>query len=258
MLIVISPSKTQDFSNETSLNIKTQPAFLSESVQLVENLKKKSENQIAKLMKVSHSIASLNYERYKEFEIPFTIENARQAILAFKGDVYTDIEVDDYNKKELEFAQKHLRILSGLYGLLKPLDLIQPYRLEMKIKLKNRRGKDLYQFWGSKITDLINDAIKESEDQSLINLASREYFKVIKEKKLQGKVITPVFKDYKNGEYKIIALYAKRARGMMANYIIRKGITNVEDIKSFQQAGYNFDIKLSSENEWVFIRGKNE
>jgi cytoplasmic iron level regulating protein YaaA (DUF328/UPF0246 family) len=254
MLIIISPSKTQDFSTGSSIKLKTQPSFLAETGLLVKELKKKSVKQIIKLMDVSPQIASLNFERYKQFHTPFTPDNAKQALLAFKGDVYTDIEVDDYKKKELQFAQKHLRILSGLYGLLQPLDLIQPYRLEMKIKLKYKRRKNLYQFWGSRITELLNEDLKKSNDKVLINLASKEYFKVIQEKDLQAKVITPIFKDYKNGEYKIIAIFAKRARGMMTNYIIRNNIENVEEIKLFHQAGYNYDDNLSGENEWVFTR----
>ncbi|MDQ3396000.1 MAG: peroxide stress protein YaaA [Bacteroidota bacterium] len=254
MLIIISPSKTQDFSTGSSIKLKTQPSFLAETGLLVKELKKKSVKQIIKLMDVSPQIASLNFERYKQFHTPFTPDNAKQALLAFKGDVYTDIEVDDYKKEELQFAQKHLRILSGLYGLLQPLDLIQPYRLEMKIKLKYKRRKNLYQFWGSRITELLNEDLKKSNDKVLINLASKEYFKVIQEKDLQAKVITPIFKDYKNGEYKIIAIFAKRARGMMTNYIIRNNIENVEEIKLFHQAGYNYDDNLSGENEWVFNR----
>lgn len=254
MLIVISPSKSQDFATEPILDFNTQPAFLSESEILIKELKKKSKKKISTLMDVSEDIASLNYERYKNFKTPFTIKNSKQALLAFTGDVYTDIEVERYTKKEIEFAQNHLRIISGLYGLLKPFDLIQPYRLEMKIKLKNKRGDNLYDFWGSKITDFINDELKTTEYRTLINLASKEYFKAVKVGQLNGTIITPVFKDFTNGEYKIVAIYAKRARGMMTNYIIKNKLTKAEDIKAFNEAGYEFDEKQSEENEWVFIR----
>ncbi len=254
MLIIISPSKTQDFTTETSIQKNTQPALLKETELLMKALKNKSEKQIAKLMDVSEQLASLNYSRYQQFHTPFNIDNARQALLAFKGDVYTDIEVEDYTKEELDFAQQHLRILSGLYGVLQPLDLIQPYRLEMKIKLKNERGKDLYQFWGLRITKLLNEALKATEGKFIINLASKEYYKAIKESALDGEVITPVFKELKNGEYKIIAIFAKRARGMMTNFIIRNAITAVEQLKTFDQAGYQFDARLSEANTLVFTR----
>lgn len=254
MLILISPSKTQDFSNTNNLKTNTLPVLLPQSEMLMREMKKKSQKQIAKLMDVSEQIAALNHGRYQQFQTPFTPENAKQALLAFKGDVYTDIEVEDYDQKELEFAQQHLRILSGLYGLLQPLDLIQPYRLEMKIKLKNRRGKNLYQFWGSRITRLLNENLKTQKEPILINLASREYFKAIKPNELKARVITPVFKENKEGEYKIIALYAKRARGMMTNFIIRNQLNTAEEIKTFQLAGYAFDINLSTENEWIFVR----
>lgn len=254
MLAIISPAKTQDFTDQKFIDTYSDPEFLKESEKLIKELKKKSATSISKLMEVSSNIAELNYERYQNFETPFTPENAKQALLAFKGDVYTDIDVDNFTKKEFEFAQDHLRILSGLYGILKPLDLIQPYRLEMKIKLKNSRGKNLYEFWGDRITKVINTDLEKSKNPCLINLASQEYFKVIDTKKIKGEIITPTFKEHKNGEYKIIAIYAKRARGMMANFIIKNKLKNVEKLKTFGEAGYEYSERLSTEKEWVFIR----
>lgn len=254
MITIISPAKTQDFSAQDITKEFTEPSFLKESERLVKELKKKSAKKICELMDVSENIAALNYNRFQNFSTPFTPDNAKQALLSFKGDVYTDIDIDNYSTKEFDFAQNHLRILSGLYGLLKPLDLIQPYRLEMKIKLKNPRGKDLYEFWGDRITKAINEDLKKNKDAVLVNLASNEYFKAVKPKKINTDIITPIFKDNSNGQYKIIAFYAKRARGMMANFIIKNGIKNPEALKTFQEAGYEYSEPLSNEKEWVFIR----
>ena len=257
MLTILSPSKTQDFSNGKQANaqhITTQPVLLKESEILIKELKKKSINGIARLMGVSENIATLNYNRYQDFSLPFTIDNAGQALLAFKGDVYTDIATDQYTEEDFAFAQQHLCILSGLYGLLKPMDLIQPYRLEMKTPLKNRRGKDLYRFWGDRLTVQLNALIEKQNNKVLINLASGEYFKALNTKKLKADIITPVFKENKDGVYKIIAIYAKRARGMMANYIIRNRIDEPEAIKAFAEAGYAYSEPHSKGNQWVFIR----
>ncbi|WPP48541.1 peroxide stress protein YaaA [Catalinimonas niigatensis] len=257
MISILSPSKTQDFADD-SLDISkidyTEPLLLQESGVLVKELRKKSVKAIEQLMSVSENIATLNHERFQHFSTPFSPENARQALLAFKGDVYTDIDVHAYKKVDFNFAQKHLCILSGLYGLLKPLDLIQPYRLEMKTKLKNPKGKDLYQFWGGKITGQLNELLKDQKTKVLINLASNEYFKAIKPAELDAEIITPVFKEHKDGEYKTIALYAKRARGMMANFIIRNRIDSPEKLKTFAEAQYEYRETLSSEKEWVFVR----
>nr|WKN38740.1 peroxide stress protein YaaA [Tunicatimonas sp. TK19036] len=256
MLTILSPSKTQDFSNGHNHTFLThsEPALLTESKKLVKELKKKSVQDIEKLMDVSEKIATLNYERYKNFSVPFTADNARQALLAFKGDVYTDIAIDEYSDKDFAFAQDHLRILSGLYGLLRPLDLMQPYRLEMKIPLSNPRGSNLYTFWGDRITKQLNQSLAEQKTPVLVNLASNEYFKAVDTKKLKGDVITPVFKEHKNGAYKVIAIYAKRARGKMANFIIQNAIDQPEQLKTFTDGGYEFSDSLSSGNEWVFIR----
>lgn len=254
MIAIISPAKTQDFTDQKFIDEYSEPAFLKDSEKLIKELRKKSAPKISKLMDVSSNIAELNYERYRNFKTPFTPDNSKQALLAFKGDVYTDIDVENFSKKEFDFAQDHLRILSGLYGILNPLDLIQPYRLEMKIKLKNSRGKNLYEFWGNRITDKINVDLEKTKNPYLINLASNEYFKAVDTRKIKGEIITPVFKDNKNGEYKILAFYAKRARGMMANFIIKNKLQTVEKLKTFQEAGYAYSERLSTDKEWVFIR----
>ncbi|MGB3588082.1 MAG: peroxide stress protein YaaA [Tunicatimonas sp.] len=257
MLTILSPSKTQDFSDSSINGSKlpnSTPALLNESEKLMQELEKKSVNDIAELMGVSEKIATLNHERFQQFSLPFTEENARQSLLAFKGDVYTDIAVEEYTKQEFAFAQNHLRIISGLYGLLRPLDLMQPYRLEMKTSLENSRGENLYKFWGSRITEQLNNALQTQENKVLVNLASNEYFKSIDIKQLVGEIITPVFKEYKEGKYKIVAIYAKRARGKMANFIIRQAIDEPNQLKTFTDGGYEYSDSLSSEREWVFIR----
>ncbi|MGD1889124.1 MAG: peroxide stress protein YaaA [Cyclobacteriaceae bacterium] len=257
MLTILSPSKTQDFS-DNSVNVKdlptSQPVLLNESQKLVKELRKKSVTDIEQLMSVSEKIATLNHERYQHFSVPFTEDNARQALLAFKGDVYTDIAVDEYSELEFAFAQDHLRIISGLYGLLRPLDLMQPYRLEMKTPLTNSRGDNLYKFWGDRITEQLNAALQNQDTPVLVNLASNEYFKSIDTRQLTGEVVTPVFKEHKDGKYKVVAIYAKRARGKMANFIIRNAIDQPEQLKTFTDGGYEFSDSLSSEKEWVFIR----
>ncbi len=250
MITIISPAKTLDYS-DTSIDLNSKPDFEKEIQQLVGIMKKKKPSHLKSLMKVSDDLATLNVERYQQFGKDFTTDNSKQALLAFKGDVYTKIEVDEFSEDEFEFAQCHLRILSGLYGLLKPLDLIQPYRLEMGTKLSNPRGKDLYSFWGTKIAKAINEVL---DDQWLVNLASQEYFKAVNQKALKAEVITPQFKEYRNGSYKIIGIFAKQARGMMTNYIIKNKINQPEKLKFFEEGGYSYDDKLSDKNEWVFIR----
>ncbi|WP_158859601.1 peroxide stress protein YaaA [Lunatibacter salilacus] len=250
MITLISPAKTLDLS-DSIFNQHTQPDFEREISDLVKIMKKKSVRDIKELMGVSDNLAELNRKRYLNFEDEFSVENSKQALLAFKGDVYTRIEVDEFSSEDFEFAQKHLRILSGLYGLLKPLDLIQPYRLEMGIKLKNSRAKDLYGYWGSKIAKAINEA---KDDEIVVNLASQEYFKAVDQSKLKGRIIHPVFKEYKDGTYKIIGIFAKQARGMMTNEIIKSRINNPERLKTFRQEGYEYAENLSTENEWVFVR----
>ena len=250
MLIVISPAKTLDYSTP-SISDYTLPDFPSDVKSLVNVMKKKSASEISQLMHISDNLASLNEERYKTFKQTFSPENSKQALLAFKGDVYTKIDVDSYSKEDFDFAQDHLRILSGLYGLLKPLDLIQPYRLEMGTKLVTKKGSNLYDYWGSKIAKALNEV---AQGKTLINLASQEYFKAVDTKVLKSEVITIHFKEYKNGTYQIIGLFAKQARGMMTNFAIKEKITNPEQLKTFHEGGYEYAEGLSSSKEWVFVR----
>ncbi len=254
MVTIISPSKTQDFSSNGVPELHSLPALLNQSEVLVNELRKKSADDISTLMEVSGKIAELNYERFRNFSTPFTAGNAKQALYAFKGDVYTGLDTENYRQEDLEFAQEHLRILSGLYGLLRPLDLIQAYRLEMKIKLKNPRGKDLYTFWGNRLTNALNSAIAGQKTPILVNLASNEYFKAINKKELKADIVTPVFKEYKNGKYSIIAIFAKKARGLMTDFIIKNKIEQPEKLKTFSLERYEFSETHSSSNEWVFIR----
>lgn len=254
MIVIISPSKTQDFSSNGQPTKYSQPQFLEHSEKLVKELRKKKAPAIKRLMDVSDNIAELNYKRYQEFKTPFTPDDAKQALFAFKGDVYTGIDTENYQGEELDFAQNHLRILSGLYGVLRPLDLIQPYRLEMKIKLKNSRGKDLYTFWGGRLSEALNKDLDNRKKRVLINLASNEYFKALDKKKLKADIITPVFKEFKNGKYSVIAIFAKKARGMMTDFIIKNKLEEAENLKTFNQDGYEFSEQLSKEKEWVFIR----
>ncbi len=254
MLIIISPAKTLDFETAPITKVHTQPEFLKESRQLVSQLKELTPAEVSSLMKISDKLGVLNFLRFNEWKTPFTLNNAKQALLAFKGDVYTGINADSFNSRDLKFAQKHLRILSGLYGVLKPLDLIQAYRLEMGSKFKNRKGKDLYEFWESKLTDQINQDLKASKSKYLINLASNEYFKSLQADAINAEIIVPVFKDYKNGKYKIISFYAKKARGLMSAYIIKNRLKNPEDIKAFDVDGYKFCKSASNSTNWVFQR----
>ncbi|MDB2705344.1 peroxide stress protein YaaA [Pseudomonadota bacterium] len=251
MLLVISPAKTLDFETAPVTKVHSQPRFLKQSQQLIDELQHLSVQEVATLMKLSDKLAGLNVARFQTWQTPFDLENAKQAVLAFKGDVYTGLDTDSLDDSDLEFAQQHLRILSGLYGVLKPLDLMQAYRLEMGTKFANEKGKDLYQFWGDTIRESLES---ELTDGVLINLASNEYFKAAQAKKLNAKIITPVFKDLKNGQYKIISFYAKKARGLMSRYIIQQRIEDPEQIKQFDTDGYRFSSEMSSGDDWVFIR----
>jgi cytoplasmic iron level regulating protein YaaA (DUF328/UPF0246 family) len=255
MLAVISPAKTLDFDAPLPGVEPTQPLLLEEAEKLVKNLAKKSQSDIASMMHLSEKLASLNVTRYRQFTTPFTPENAKPALTVFKGDVYKSLELDQYSDEDYCFAQKHLRMLSGLYGLLRPMDLMQAYRLEMGTKLANERGEDLYDFWGEKITAQLNqDLANDNEAAVLVNLASNEYWKSVRPKSLKAEVVTPVFKEIKDGKPRVIALFAKRARGMMVNYMIRQRITEPEKLKKFTEGGYHYDGALSSSNEWVFVR----
>jgi hypothetical protein len=254
MLIVVSPAKTLDYESPLATEKFTQPDLVSYSKELIEVCRKLTPADVSSLMKVSDKIADLNVGRFQEWSETFTTDNARQAILAFKGDVYTGLEAETLSDADFDYAQDHLRMLSGLYGLLKPLDLMQPYRLEMGTKLANEKGTNLYQFWGNVITDKLNEAIAAQGDNVLINLASNEYFKAVKPKNLDAQVITPIFKDCKNGQYKVISFYAKKARGMMARYIIENRIESVADLTKFDVAGYYFVEEESTPTDLVFKR----
>jgi cytoplasmic iron level regulating protein YaaA (DUF328/UPF0246 family) len=253
MITLLSPAKTLDFSS-TDFEKHTNPRLLADSSKLVKVLKKKSAADIKKLMHVSDKIAELNVGRFHEFATPFNRDNAKQSLLAFKGDVYTGLAVDDFSAADLDFAQKHLRILSGLYGLLKPLDLMQAYRLEMGTRLENGKNKNLYEFWGDKITKLINDDVAESGGTAIINLASNEYFKSVDTKKLKGDLYKIDFKEDRDGKLKVIAFNAKKARGIMSREIIKNRITNPEDLKGLNIMGYIFNDELSTERSFLFAK----
>lgn len=254
MLITISPAKTLDFESPLATTHFTQPELLKYSQQLIEECRKLSSSDIARLMKISDKLAGLNAARFGEWQPNFTPENARQAILAFKGDVYTGMQAELFSEDDFQFAQQHLRMLSGLYGVLRPLDLMQPYRLEMGIKLKNNKGSDLYQFWGNTITEALNKALEQQGDNILINLASDEYFKSVNPKKLNAEIVKPVFLDEKNGKYKVISFYAKKARGLMSRFIIQEKLTNKAQLKEFDLEGYQFNSAESEGNTLVFKR----
>lgn len=249
----MNSSKTLDFQ-KSRISKHTLPEFLKDSEILVRELRQLSASEFSKLMGTSQKLTELNVQRYAKWQTPFKAPNAKQALLAFKGDIYAGMETERYTTGDLEFAQKHLRILSGLHGILRPLDLIQPYRLEMATKLTTSRGKNLYSFWGTQINESVKALLKREGSGLLVNLCSAEYFKAIKPQLLDATVITPVFKDFKNGVYRIVAIYAKKARGFMCNYIIRNRIKRAEDIKAFNLAGYQFNKKMSSDFEWIFTR----
>ena len=254
MLAIISPAKTLDFETLSLTNSSSCPEFLDHSQNLIDTLRTLPQSKLCSLMSISSKLAALNEQRYQDWSLPFTTSNAKQAIMAFKGDLYTGFTFEDYNEKDFAYAQKHLRILSGLYGLLRPLDLIQPYRLEMGTKLATPQGKNLYDFWGSKLTNALNGAIKNSGIQILVNLASNEYYNAVDKTVLQGRVITPIFKDYKNGDLKIISFFAKKARGAMSDYLVRHRINKPEGLKEFKGLGYRFNENLTKNDNWVFTR----
>jgi len=254
MITVISPAKSLDFGCPLVTKQKSLPLFLTQSECLISLLRELSPQQIATLMKLSDKLSTLNFTRYQEFKTPFTAENARQAILAFRGDVYRGLDADSLTSDNFKYAQKHLRILSGLYGLLRPLDLIQAYRLEMGTRLKNSKGKNLYEFWENQLNLHLQKELSKHQQPHLINLASNEYFKALRAKQFPYRIITPDFKDQKNGQYKIISVFAKRARGLMSRFIIENEIDRPEGIKAFNIDGYYFDKKTSSADNFVFLR----
>lgn len=252
MIVVVSPAKKLDFTSDEVKPNWSVPDYLDQSEELIKTARKMTRSDISGLMKVSDKIADLNYERYRDFETPFTLTNSRQAAFAFKGDTYVGLDAETLSEEDLEFAQNHFRILSGLYGMLRPLDLMQPYRLEMGVRLQNDKGKNLYEFWGNKLTEGLNELLEKQDNKVIINCASNEYFKSIKDKELQGEVITPVFKIVKEGVAKSPGMMAKRARGMMARYIIQNKLQKADDIQNFDLDGYKFMPKLSNENTYEF------
>jgi uncharacterized protein len=254
MIVVISPAKNLDLKQGKFEFTPTIPEFLDDAQKIINNLKRKSIKSIESLMSINRKIASLNKDRFLSWEQPFTIKNAKPAILTFRGEVYIGLDAASFDKKDLEFAQKHLRILSGLYGLLRPYDLMQPYRLEMGTNLKINRCKNLYAFWDKKIAKKITKALTNHEHPVLIHLASDQYFDSVQPKTFTLPVIRPIFKEKRGNQLKSIHVYAKRARGLMVNFIIKKQILNPEDLKKFDIDGYRFNKKLSTNKEWFFIR----
>lgn len=253
LIVIVSPAKKLDFDSPSPTTTHSQLKNLDKSVTLIKELRKCSPAQISKMMKLSDALTDLNVKRYKSFKTPFTTNNSKQAMYAFKGDTYVGLDAETMNKKEINYAQKHLRILSGLYGLVSPLDLVQPYRLEMGTKFSCDGKKNLYEYWKESITGNLNTLLKK--EKTLVNLASKEYFTAIDFKQLQGDVITPVFKEKKGNDYKIVSFFAKKARGMMSRYIIDQQIEDAKDLLKFSVDGYKYNKGLSSYNEPVFTRG---
>ena len=258
MLIVLSPAKSLDYKTAVQVKTPTLPEFVSESAKLIADLKKLAPQDVAKLMGLSDQLATLNVGRYRDWSKKFTAENSKPSIYAFDGDVYDGFDVKSLNAKDLAFAQDHIRILSGLYGALRPLDLMQAYRLEMGTPFKNARGKDLYAFWGSRVTDSLKKILEKQKKPVLLNLASEEYFKVLQAKDLDCPVVAPVFQDGKDGKYKIISFYAKRARGLMARYVVQNRITDPEDLKGFNLDGYKYYAAESKPGKPVFRRAEKK
>ena len=254
MLIVLSPAKSLDYTTPSITDKHSQPQFITQSAELIKELKQLSPAQIASLMRISDPLAALNAERYASWSKKFTLKNAKQAMLAFDGDVYAGLDARSLNEVQIEYAQSHIRILSGLYGLLRPLDLMQPYRLEMGTRLSTAHGKNLYGFWDNTLTKALDLEMTKAKSKALINLASAEYFKAVQPDMLGTPVVTPVFEDWKNGQYKIISFYAKRARGMMARYAAINCITHPQRLQRFDMGGYAFDGARSTEQRWIFRR----
>ena len=254
MLLIISPSKTQSF-DAYGPDSHSLPALLEHTCQLIEYLRELDVNQIGDLMKTSSKLSQSSWQSFQDFQVPFTAENAKQALLAFKGDVYSGMRVEQYSEKDFQFAQEHLRVSSGLYGILKPLDLIQSYRLEMSTSLTTSKGKNLYSFWGDLLANEVNKSLDLFSDPVVVNLASQEYFKALLPGQLKGRIVNVAFKEKKNGVYRIVAIHAKRARGKMVDFVITNRLRNVRDITSFSEDGYQFREDLSSLSDIVFCRG---
>ena len=256
MLIVLSPAKTLDYESKLLTRAHTQPRMIEESAKLVDTMMTKSPDDVASMMHISNNLAQLNVQRFQDWEPAFSLQNSRQAILAFKGDVYIGMDIDRFGARDYTEAQKRIRILSGLYGVLRPLDLMQPYRLEMGTKLKTDRGDTLYDFWDDRITDLLNEDIAERKAKVLLNLASNEYFSSIDPKAIDARIISPRFLDEKNGTYKIISFFAKRARGSMAAWLVLNRVKTAKGLLDFDADGYRYDPHRSTRNEPAFIRSQ--
>ena len=254
MLAILSPAKTLDYETPLKTKLNSQPIYGRESNQLIKTLRTFEPFEVASLMKISDKLADLNHKRYVEWRNKPAESKTRPAALAFKGDVYQGLEAESFNDNDLKFAQRHLRILSGLYGLLRPLDVIQPYRLEMGTKLKTSKGQNLYDYWGTKLTTGLNEALKESKEGTLVNLASNEYFGAVQPKLLEGSLLNIGFKEKRNGQLKFVSFSAKKARGLMAKFIIKERSKNPDDLKNFDLENYKFNKKLSSELDWTFSR----
>ena len=254
MITLLSPSKKLNFNEQDIVHSHTQCDFIQSAELLANEAKNLTENDLKDLMNISDKLAKLNRDRFDRWSLPFSVSNAKQAILAFDGGVYSGLQAEDFKQKDFDFAQNHLRILSGLYGILKPLDLIQPYRLEMGISFKNNKGKNLYEFWKEDLTQNLNNTLKEHKNPTIINCASVEYFSAIDLSKLNGKILSIVFKEYRNDELKFISFNAKKARGLMTQYIMKNKIDSNNDIKDFSYDNYNFDLKLSDDSTFVFTR----
>lgn len=255
MLVVLSPAKKLDFNSVGSEDIPaTKPRHLKYTSELIDVMKKQSPAELGKLMKLSDALAKLNHQRYQDFSTSFTRKNSRQAVLAFSGDTYIGLGAGQFSDEDFQYAQDHLRILSGLYGVLRPLDLIQPYRLEMGTRLKNSRGSNLYEFWGDELAKSLNKSLKACDSRFLLNCSSNEYFQVVKADSLQAEVINPVFKQVKNGEARMLGMMAKRARGALANFLVKNQIDKPEYLKDFRADGYRFQKNLSSDTQFEFHR----
>jgi len=252
MLVIVSPAKKLDFENKAPVDTHGVPKFLAKSKKLITGLKKCSPAEISKLMKLSETLTDLNVKRYKSFKTPFNLKNSKQAMYAFKGDTYVGLDAETMSAPQVKYADGHLRILSGLYGILSPLELIQPYRLEMGTKFSCEGNKNLYEFWKEDLTDELNSLLKK--EKILLNCASNEYSSAIDFKKLEGTVVTPIFKETKGDDFKVVGLFAKRARGMMARFVIENKVTTVSELKEFKMDGYKFRKTMSKENELVFTR----
>lgn len=251
-LIILSPAKRLNFEKKINIKTESKPIFINDSQDLINNLISLKKRDISSLMNLSQDLTDLNFERYKNWTINHNMKNSRPAITCFEGDVYKELKVDEFSELDLKYLQNHVRILSGLYGILKPFDLIQAYRLEMGTKLKSKKGDNLYQFWGEKINKSLQNDLKDKS--YLINLSSNEYYRSIVHKKIKEEIITPIFLDEKKGKYKVISFFAKRARGAMTNYIIKNRIENVDDLKNFNGLGYKFNSKKSTDGDLVFYR----